>query len=142
MSGPRTPLLDEQACFRYRVIAEVQAEQLGGAGRADAVRTVAARTHVDERGRPTNVSERSLYRWLAAYQDQRLPGLVSKPRPAIDSSLVLPPPLLAFLSTERKKDRDASIPGTSAPCRTHGGDRLGPSGRSHHRLAHHAATGH
>ncbi len=110
MSGARTPLLDEQACFRYRVIAEVQAEQLGGAGRAEAVRTVACRMHVDEQGRPRQISGRTIYRWLAAYEDQQLAGLVAKARPVLQGSGVLPPKLLPFLGAERDRDRDASIP--------------------------------
>jgi len=110
MPGPRTLLLDEEVCFRYRIVSAVRALQLGGTGRAAAVRLVAQGVHVDEAGHRRRVSERTLYRWLAAHADQRLAGLQRRPRPRVQGSAVLGPELLAFLQAERERDRDASIP--------------------------------
>lgn len=110
MPAPRTLLLDEEVCFRYRVVAAVRALQLGGTRRQAAVRAVAGSEHVDEDGQVRRVSERTLYRWLLAYAKQGLAGLVRQKRAPLSGSKVLAPQLLDFLSAERKLDRDASIP--------------------------------
>jgi len=110
MPAPRTPLLDEEVCFRYRVITAVQALMLGGTGRQAAVRLVVQSTHIDEAGRSRHVSERTVYRWLAAHDQQGLGGLARKARARVDGSQVLAPALLSFLGAEREKDRDASVP--------------------------------
>jgi putative transposase len=110
MPGPRTLLLDAEVCFRYRVVAAVRALELGGTRRQAAVRAVASSEHVDEDGQVRRVSERTLYRWLAAYDKQGLVGLVRQKRATLSGSKVLAPQLLDFLSAERKLDRDASIP--------------------------------
>jgi putative transposase len=110
MPEPRTPLLDEEVCFRYRVVAAVRALELGGSRRQAAVRQVAQSAHIDEHGQVRRVSERTLYRWLAAYATHELAGLQRKRRAPVDGSLALPPPLVDFLSAERDQDRDASIP--------------------------------
>lgn len=110
MPGPRTLLLDEEVCFRYRIVSAVRALELGGTGRQAAVRLVATSVHVDEAGHSRRVSERTLYRWLAAHAEQGLLGLRRKQRSRVDGSQVLAPKLLSFLAAERDRDRDASIP--------------------------------
>lgn len=110
MPAPRTLLLDEEVCFRYRVVAAVRALELGGTGRQAAVRAVSASAHIDEGGQVRRVSERTLYRWIAAHAQQGLYGLVRQKRSSLEGSKVLAPELLDFLAAERKLDRDASVP--------------------------------
>ena len=110
MPVSRTLLLDEEVCFRYRVVAAVRALELGGTRRQAAVRAVAGSEHLDEDGQVRRVSERTLYRWLAAYAKRGLAGLARRPRSQLAGSKVLAPELLDFLAAERKLDRDASIP--------------------------------
>ena len=110
MPGSRTLLLDEDVCFRYRVVAAVRALELGGTRRQAAVRAVVSSEHLDEAGQVRRVSERTLYRWLSAYAAQGLAGLVRRKRCPLAGSKVLAPQLLDFLAAERTLDRDASIP--------------------------------
>jgi transposase InsO family protein len=110
MPDPRTLLLDEEVCFRYRLVSAVLALTLGGTAKQAAVCAVAAAVQVDEAGQPRTVSERTLYRWLADYAERGLAGLPRQPRPRASASVALPAGLLAFLAAERERDRDASIP--------------------------------
>jgi len=110
MPDPRTLLVDEDVCFRYRLVSAVAALEVGGTAKSAAVRAVAGSAQVDEAGRPRSVSERTLYRWVAAYAERGLPGLQWAKREKHAGSAVLPAGLLDFLDTERKRDRDASIP--------------------------------
>ena len=110
MLSTRTPLLDEEVCFRYRIVTAVHAQELGGMKRTDAVRAVSASVHIDEAGQARRVSDRTVYRWLSAYADGELAGLERKKRAPLSTSQVLPAKLLDFLAAERERDRDASIP--------------------------------
>lgn len=110
MPDPRTLLVDEDVCFRYRLVSAVVALEVSGTAKSAAVRAVAGSAHVDEAGRPRQVSERTLYRWVAAYAEHGLPGLQRARRQRLAGSMVLPDGLLAFLDAERERDRDASIP--------------------------------
>jgi putative transposase len=102
--------LSPQALFRYQLISAVQARVLAGMGLSRAVREVVEQAHRDERGQLRKVSERSLYRWLDAFEQQGLEGLEPEPRPRIAESTVLPAKLLNFLRTEKEADREASVP--------------------------------
>jgi transposase InsO family protein len=110
MPDPRTLLLDEEVCFRYRLVSAVLTLTLGGTAKQAAVCAVAGAVQVDETGQPRTVSERTLYRWLADYAERGLAGLPRQPRPQATVSAVLPAGLMAFLAAERERDRDASIP--------------------------------
>lgn len=98
------------ALFRYRLVAEVETRVLAGADEAEAVRAVAARDHLDHRRVLTRVSRRTLRRWLLAYRERGMAGLEPARRPRIDGSLALPPELVAFLSSEKTRDPEASVP--------------------------------
>jgi putative transposase len=98
------------ALVRYQVVSLVRARLLAGASRADAVREVAAIQHATPRGELRRVSERSVYRWLAAYEREGVEGLEEKPRETEAVSRVLDRRLLEFLAASRVKDRRASIP--------------------------------
>jgi hypothetical protein len=74
------------------------------------VRLVAGRVHLGPDDRPRRVSERSLYRWLAAFEPGALGSLEPAPRPHVETSAVLPEPLVDFLRNQKKDDPAASIP--------------------------------
>lgn len=99
-----------QALFRYQLISAVQARVLAGMPLSRVIREVASQSHKDQRGEAREVSERSLYRWLEAYEDDGLDGLEPEPRPRIADSAVLPAKLLDFLRTEKEVDPEASVP--------------------------------
>ena len=90
MPDPRMLLVDEDVCFRYRLVSAVVALEIGGTAKSAAVRAVAGSAQVDEAGRPRQVSERTLYRWVAAYAEHGLPGLVRARRQRLAGSAVLP----------------------------------------------------
>jgi len=101
--------LSPQALFRYQVISAVQARVLAGIGLSQAVRDVIALPHPDARGQLRKVSERSLYRWLDAYEREGIEGLEPELRTRIADSAVLPGELLDFLRTEKQADPEASV---------------------------------
>ncbi len=102
--------LSSEALFRYRAVSAVQALVLGGRSLQEAVRSVVREPHPQPDGQPRRVSERTLYRWLAAYKTKGLEGLEPASRHPIEGSAVLGEDLIGFLRTERKLDRDASVP--------------------------------
>lgn len=102
--------LSPQALFRYQLISTVQARVLAGMGLSQAVREVVEQPYRDARGQLRKVSQRSLYRWLGAYEQEGLEGLEPESRPRIADSAVLPVRLLDFLRTEKQADREASVP--------------------------------
>ncbi len=97
------------ARFRYLVVGAVLALMLQGWRRPAAVRFVAGRAHFD-RGALRQVSERTVWRWLAAYEAHGLAGLEPQLRARVADSAVLPSRFLAFLRTEHASDPRASIP--------------------------------
>jgi putative transposase len=101
--------LSAEALFRYRVVGSVEALMLLGRSLAEAVRTVASGSHpFDQKQR--SVSERTAYRWVAAYRLGGIDGLEPRGRERIETSAVLSEKLVEFLCTERRLDRDASVP--------------------------------
>jgi transposase InsO family protein len=110
MSRNSSLLIGPEALFRYRIVSAVKALELGGFRRGAAVRAVCNTHHFDEDGVGRTVSERTIYRWLAAHKEEGISGLKRAARPKVEGSLVLDDKLLAFLAAERKRDRDASIP--------------------------------
>lgn len=110
MSRDSKLLIGAEALFRYRIVSAVKALELGGLGRSAAVCQVAGAYHLDHDGSSRKVSERTVYRWLAAHEDGGVAGLERAPRAKVERSRVLDDFLLAFLAAERGRDRDASIP--------------------------------
>jgi transposase InsO family protein len=102
--------LSPQALFRYQLISAVQARVLAGMGLSQAIGEVVKQPLCDARGQMRKVSERSLYRWLVAYEQEGLQGLEPQRRPHVAESAVLPVKLLDFLRIEKGVDREASIP--------------------------------
>jgi len=103
------PHLSSRALFRYSIVAQVTARMQAGEPPAVAVCTVAAREHVFFDGSPQRISERSLYRWLAAYREHGIAGLEVKDREPSFSS-ILPEAFVDFLIAEKRCDPQASVP--------------------------------
>lgn len=101
--------LSERGCFRYLVVSQVLARMGRGEDRVDAVRAVAATQQATPVGF-LSVSERSIYRWLAAFEAEGGRGLEDKTRSLGEGSSVLSGELLEFLVAQRELDKWASIP--------------------------------
>lgn len=108
---PAIPVaVSAEALFRYRLVAHVLARIAFGVLRADAVREVAGEDeeHVElDSGRVRMVSERTVYRWLAAYASRGVLGLEPAESTRAPS---LPQRLLDFLRAEKTRDPHASVP--------------------------------
>jgi len=107
--GPEV-VVSAEALFRYTVVSQVHSLELAGQPSTGAIREVSQRLHYQHNGVARRISERTLYRWLAAYQEQGMAGLELTPRPRTDASLVLAVNLLSFVVDQRRADPDASIP--------------------------------
>jgi len=108
----KSPLiLSPQALLRYQVVSQVEARVLAGKPLADAIGEVLALPQVDVHGRPVSLSERTLYRWSAAYRAGGVAALEPAVRPRVEASAVLDPRLLEFLCEQKKLDPLASVPG-------------------------------
>jgi len=107
-----TPLAppSPEALFRYTVLSQVIARELGGEPRAKAIAAVAAQSHPTLEGTLRQVSARSLYRWLAAFEPLGFEALVRKRRTPLCGSLVLDPGLVAFCEEQRRDDPYTSVP--------------------------------
>jgi len=102
--------LSSQALFRYQVVSAVKVRVLAGMNVAQAVREVLKLSHQDLSGQLRRVSERSVYRWLDAYEQEGLAGLEPQSRQRVSDSTVLSKRLLDFLRVENKADPEASVP--------------------------------
>jgi len=109
-----------EALFRFRVVSELLVEMTRGQRRARAVALVASRAHAALDGSLREVSPRTLYRWLAAYERSGLAALEPAQRQRVEASAVLPEPLLGFLREEKTSDVLASVPELIERARLHG----------------------
>ncbi len=107
----RPLILSPQALLRYQAVSQVEARVLAGKPLADAIGEVLALPHVDLQGQPVKLSERTLYRWSAAYRKDGVAGLEPMARPRVKGSAVLAPRLLDFLCEQKQRDPFASVPG-------------------------------
>jgi len=99
------------ALLRYQVVSQVRACLLAGCPTlAAAIRKAVRVPHFDHRGRQVRLSERSVYRWVAAYERDGLDGLEPQARTGVTGSAVLSAKFLAFLEQEKKLDEQASVP--------------------------------
>lgn len=101
--------LSFRAQFRLAIVSQVLARTHRGESRASAIATVALQTHHQLDGVQRRVSSRSIQRWLNAYEQREVAGLVRAKR-APTLTTVLPEALVTFLEKERVKDEYASIP--------------------------------
>jgi transposase InsO family protein len=101
----------DEALFRYQVISRVRALELGGAVRAEAVGEVAGGEHFASAGVLRKVSTRTLYRWLAAYNEGgSFESLEPAARERTGTSIVLPDAFIDFIREEKRLDPRASAP--------------------------------
>jgi putative transposase len=99
-----------EALLRYQVVSAVLSRVLAGDLRPDAIAVVAGYTHADCNGPPRLATERTIYRWLKAFHERGLAGLEPASRTRTMTSVVLPEPLLDFISGQKDEDIRASIP--------------------------------
>lgn len=97
------------ALFRYQIVSQVIARIYAGERRVDAVAAVAALAHPLLDGSMRQVSVRSVYRWLEAYEEGKVAALERRQRDR-QAATVLPEKLLGFLANQKELDPDASIP--------------------------------
>lgn len=102
--------LSHKALVRYQVVSLVRARLLAGVDRASAVAAVADMDHATPAGVLCRVSVRSVYRWLAEYEQGGAAALEDRVREAKTASRVLEGKLLEFLAKARSTDEAASIP--------------------------------
>jgi transposase InsO family protein len=98
-------------------VAQVLADLLRGYPRAESVRRAAGTDWWTPEGVGRRVSERTLYRWLKAYEDHDLAGLEPATRRRTDSSLVLSERFLKLLADYKRADPTISIPEVIAVAR-------------------------
>ena len=84
----------DDALFRYQVLSQVLVREQNGQPRSQAMAAVAAGEHITADRKLRKVSQRSIYRWLAAYEAEGFAGLLPAARHHIEDSLVLPRPLI------------------------------------------------
>jgi transposase InsO family protein len=106
---PRFETVDEM--LRVAVVSEVRAKHaVGGLKLEDVAREIAGRPHVLLDGAVATVSERSVFRYWAAFRSLGWEGLRTRRHPNRPVGAALPPGLVDFLVAERKLDRYASLP--------------------------------
>ncbi|MGQ0672398.1 MAG: hypothetical protein ACT4N2_05895 [Hyphomicrobium sp.] len=95
---------------RFAIVSQIIARIRAGEDRASAIAAAAACEFTLFDGSPRYASPRSLYRWLAAYEDSGIAGLEPKARAAGSASHILPQAFIEFLAQEKRRDPLASIP--------------------------------
>jgi len=102
------PIDEDVALARYLVVAQVRAAIAAGVSKTAAVKGVAERVHLDLDERLRRHGERTLWRWLAAWEAGGMKGLAWSRRPAEASSL--PAAFLELLAERKRKQPEISIP--------------------------------
>jgi transposase InsO family protein len=106
---PKTPMTSSpEALFRYQVIAFVLARVALGQVRSVVIAEAVETTHITENGEARTVGLRTLYRWIAAYEQDGATGLEPAAREV--AATALSDKFLAFLRSEKTADARASIP--------------------------------
>ncbi len=104
----RTDIPSPEALFRYAVVSGVQALELQGAPRTAAVRQVAEQPHAYG-DRLRRVSERTVWRWLRAWDRGGLGALEPSERPC-RGTVALSAELVDFFVDQKRTDPAASVP--------------------------------
>ena len=100
--------LSPEGLFRYFVVSEIRTRLLRGKPLAAAIAEVLDLPHHDVRDGPREVSQRTLYRWLAAFTRGGAAAL--EPVPPARLSAAIPANLMAFIRIEKSSDPEASLP--------------------------------
>lgn len=101
---------DETALFRYQVISKVLIREFRGEPRSVAIRAVSEMEHLTVDHDLRRIGERSIYRWLGAYEIFGFTGLVSAERTRTEDSEVLPKELIDFIKLQKGDDPLVSVP--------------------------------
>ena len=104
---PRSSLV---ALLRFAIVSQVLARMLRGEPRVDAVRECAEREHIHVDGSVHRFSTRSIYRWLAAYEEGGVAALEPRSRKSSALTSVLPKKFVEFCKSEKDRDPAASVP--------------------------------
>jgi len=111
VSDRRSIELSRQALLRYRVVSHVLARISAGLDTPAAIREILGLAQHDPvLGHPVRLSERTVYRWLRAFEQGGLEGLEPDPRRKILDSQVLSARMLGFLRQQKQEDPVASVP--------------------------------
>lgn len=110
MSKRAPQKISPEALFKFLIVSQVEGYRLRGRTLAEAVRLVAGGRHVDPQGEPRKVRRRTIYRWYAAFKKDGIAGLEPARREPLRGSVVLKDEFIQFIESEKKEDRDASIP--------------------------------
>ncbi|MCP3882021.1 MAG: transposase [Sulfitobacter sp.] len=97
-----------EALFRHTLISQVLNRVYRGQARPEAIETVAGQRHLDFDGKERSVSARTLYRWLAAYEQGGSEALAPSERSG--GPMALSERLLDYFKAEKLADARASIP--------------------------------
>jgi transposase InsO family protein len=115
--------------FRHTLLSQVLNRVYRGQARPEAIEAVAAQRHMDLEGKDRSVSARTLYRWLAAFEQGG--GEALAPIERSGGPVVLSEALLEFFKAEKLADARASIPELIRRARVTGrikpGERVGRS---------------
>ena len=103
---PKPP--NPEGLFRYSILSQVINRILGGQTRPEAIEAVSSRIVMDLVGKTRSISVRTIYRWLAAFEEGGSQAL----EPTIRTSQVLslPEDLLDFFKQEKLADPIVSVP--------------------------------
>ncbi len=113
MNGRRTELVtaSAEALWRFLMVSEVLARQAAGEKRANVVAALADREHRHLDGRGSRRRSRAtLYRYLADFERDGIAGLEPAGRSQCRFRTVLPADLVAFVTEEKRRDPQASVP--------------------------------
>lgn len=99
----------EDALFRFLTVSNVLCRESNGESRSEAI------AHTLSFQNPPSdfykdVSERTVYRWIEAFEKEGFQGLVSAKRTKIKDSLIIPRPVLDYFCSQKKDDPSVSIP--------------------------------
>lgn len=99
-----------EALFRYIPVSEAITRLNGGEKCPDVISDIASRTFLLPDGGSRTFSDRSLRRWLEAFEKDGFAGLEPKKRVEKSCSRVLTEEQIRFFESEKLKDPAASVP--------------------------------
>lgn len=102
--------INTETLFRYQVVSQVLVREAAGLSRASAVAEVCAAVQITLNGQWKQVSTRTVYRWVAAFELGGYTALAPARRARTQSSVALSEDLCDFLRQQKKADPEASIP--------------------------------
>ena len=99
---------EDVALLRYLVVTQVCAAVVAGTGKTAAIKEVSSRPQLGLRGRLLRIGERTLWRWLAAWEEAGVAGLAQAAREPQASSL--PAAFLELLVELKQSSPETSLP--------------------------------